>query len=147
MAGEARISSSLSVRKVDGSLVLLDYKSSPATFVADVSSTHGKVPGGFLAGIEGTDADLSQLTTPGLAYFHNADPDNYVEYGTYDPDTGRFHFFGELLPGEGFVMRLSRNFGEDYYGGPGTGTTAATQRLRFKADTAPCWVVAEVFEK
>jgi len=57
-----------------------------------------------------------------------------------------FDPFGKILPGETYVVRLSSNFGEQY-AGTGTGTTAATNTLRFKANTASVNVVVEVFEE
>lgn len=146
MANEARIASGLNIRIVDGNIILLDYRSSPSTFLADVSVPMGPTPGAFTVDTFGVDVDLSQLTTPGLAWFHNMDADNYVEYGIYDPADDSFDPFGELLPGECFPIRLSRNFAEQYEG-TGTGTSAATKRLRFKANTASCRVRVDAFEK
>jgi hypothetical protein len=52
----------------------------------------------------------------------------------------------ELLPGESYVFRLSRNI-QEQYAGTGTGTTAPDNRLRIKANGASCVVLVEAFEK
>lgn len=146
MPNEARVNSGLSVRKVDGQLILLDYQSRPASFTADVSGTFGPTPGAFVASVAGTDADLTGLTVPGFCWMQNMDSLNFVQFGVWDPETEKFYPVGELLPGESCLFRLSRNLGVEYEG-TGSGTTGPTNRLRFKADTSPCNVRVDAFER
>lgn len=141
MADEAQVRASLQVRVGN-----LFYQSNPSAFNADVSTAKGPTPGAVTVTTYGTDISLAELTTPGLCRIMNIDDTNYVEVGVYDPETDVFYPFIELLPGESYVVRLTRNFGEEY-AGTGTGTTSATNRLRAKANTADCVVLVECFEK
>lgn len=150
MAGEAQIRTSLQIVKLDANdVVLLDYASRPTAFVADVSGILGPTPGGITVSTAGTDVDLSALTIPGLCRFMNNDDTNFVSWGAWDPEGVRFYPIGELLPGESFVLRLSRDIEEEFgTGDPGTATAGAnTNRLRFKASVAACVCMVEVFEK
>lgn len=146
MADEATIRSSLQIRKDDGSgLVLLDYRSQPTTFEADVSGTLGPTPGAFAASTAGTDVDLTELTTPGFCRLTNQDATNFVTFGIWDPEGNTFFPLGEILPGESYVLRLARDIQAEY--GTGAGTIGAnTNRLRIKANTAACNVNVEAFE-
>jgi len=147
MSGEAKIQISLNIDKIDAT-GNLSYRSYPLTFNADVDGALGPTPGAFIASIYGTDVDLSQLTVPGLCRLSNQDPTNYISYGICDPETDKFYPLGELLPGEFFLLRLSRELGQEYAGsGTGTGTSGAnTNKLRFVSHTAPCAVLVEAFE-
>jgi hypothetical protein len=149
MANEAQVRGSLQIRILDDSgRVLLDYRGLPTTFNADVDSIEGPTPGSFLATTAGVDVDLSALTTPGLARFQNNDPTNYVEYGIWDPTGAVFYPLGELLPGESYPIRLSRNIGnETGPGDPGTAVLDNDNRLRFKAISGACQVTVEAFGK
>jgi hypothetical protein len=146
MASEAQLRVSLRIYKKSGNVVVLSYQNQGTAFNPDVTGSLGPTPGAFVAGTLGTDVDLSQLSTPGLAWIRNLDPTNYVTIGIYDPEADKFLPLGELLPGEGYVLRLSREFGVDFSPATGTGTSAATNRLRVRADTAPCNVLVEAFE-
>lgn len=148
MANEARILSSLTLRKVSNGRVVLEYQNRPATFIADVDGAKGPTPGAFAVSIYGTDCDLSELTQPGLAVFKNLDDTNWVEYGIRDPETLKFYPLGALLPGEEYVIRLSPNLYEEYPEvGTGTGTSGAgTNTLRFRANYAGVNVSVEAFE-
>lgn len=140
MADEATIRSSLLVR-----CDTLNYQSYPTSFQADVAGEKGPTPGAITVTTEGTSVDLSELTTPGLCRIMNLDATNYATYGIWDPENDTFFPLGELLPGETYVLRLSRDLQEEF--GTGTGTTGAdTNRLRFKADTASVVVLVEAFE-
>lgn len=147
MANEATINLSMNIRKVDDTtdLVLLDYRSQPSSFQADVTGTKGPTPGSISVSIAGTDVDFSQLTTPGLCRLMNQDPTNFVEYGIREPGTGTFYPLGEILPGETYIIRLSRNLQEEYIG-TGTGTSAPTNFFHLKANVAACNVLVEAFE-
>lgn len=142
MASEATIRTSLQIRKGN-----LTYQSQPTAFIADVAGTKGPVPGAISVSVPGIDVDLSELTTPGLCRIQNLDSTNYVTYGKYDTDSNRFHPLGEILPGETYVLRLSRYLNDEFIG-TGTGTPAGSNsRLHLKADTASCNVLIEAFEK
>lgn len=105
----------------------------------------GVVPGSILCSITGTQIDFSQLTTPAYCVLTNLDALNYVTYGVYDSDTNTFFPLGEILPGESYVLRLSRFLHEEYPG-TGTGVSASTNRLMIRAEVAACNVLIEAFE-
>lgn len=143
MSREATVNCGLLIRK--GSLA---YQSTPSAFTADVAGTKGPSPGAITVTTAGTDVDLSQLSQPGLCWLQNLEPPggNFVEYGVRDPATSGFYPLGELLPGEGFVLRLSRNLEEEYYPSTGTGTTGPTKRLHLKANGASVDVRCDAFQ-
>lgn len=141
MAREATVRTSLQIR-----LGNLEYQSNPTYFTADLTVAKGPTPGSVTVSTDGTDIDFSELTEPGLCRVMNVDPTNFVEYGVWDPALQDLFVFGEILPGETFIVRLSRNLGETYED-TGTGTTGATRTLRFKANNAPCVVIVEAFER
>lgn len=142
MANEAIVSSSLTIRK--GSL---DYRSQPSQFTATVSGTIGPTPGAITVNASGgVSVDLSQLTTPSLCRIQNLDTSNVIDVGVWDPETTKFYPLLELLPGESFALRLSRNLGEES-GGSGTGTSGATtNRLRLRSNIGSCVALVEAFE-
>lgn len=142
MADEVSIRNSLQISDSP-----MDYRSQPTQFLGDIAATDpkGPCPGSFTATVAGTDCDLSELTTPGYCRFQNQDDTNFVTFGIWDPEGEVFYPLGEILPGETYVLRLSRDLAWEF--GTGTGTTGAeTNRLRFKADTAPLNVLVEAFE-
>jgi hypothetical protein len=117
------------------------------SFTVDLTGSFaGPAPGTILVPLAGVDVDLSLFTTPGLAYLYNLDTANFVEVGIKEPATGFFYPFLEIGPLEGYPIKLSRNLGEEYTG-TGTGTSAATNTLHAKANTAPCKVFFGVFER
>ncbi len=146
MANEVTIRSSLTVRKLSGSTVLLQYQSQPSAYLADMDGTFGPSPGALQVDNDGTDVDLSQFTTPGFCYIQNLSDEGYIEYGIYDPELDIFYPIGECLPGEGYVFRFSRNILEQY-GPTGTGTTAATNRFRVKGVDGATAVLVAAFER
>lgn len=147
MSKEARVQSNLTINKLSSEIVLIRHNGEgPSAFQADVDGTIGPLPGSVSVPTTGKIIDLSELTTPGLYEIHNQDATNYVEYGIYDPQTDVFYPWGELLPGEKYVGRFSRNLAEEYTG-TGTGTTAATNKVMLKAQNASCNVYIGVFEK
>lgn len=119
------------------------YASRPSSFLGTLTNDVGPAPGNVLCSIHGTLIDLSQLTIPGYTRIQNLDPTNFVEVGVWDTVTAVFYPIDELLPGETYIRRLSRNLG----GEEGTGTIAATgaTRLMVKANTAACNVLVEAF--
>lgn len=123
MADEIRVISSLVVRKNN-----VVYNTSKTAFTADMSGKFGPAPGAVTIPVVGIEIDLSGFTTPGFLEISNLEDDggNHFEYGIYDPETLAFFPIGECLPGETYVLRLSRNIKEQYYG-TGTGTTAGGQ--------------------
>ena len=142
MANEASIRVSLTIRKDN-----LFYQSQPSFFQADITGTaKGPVPGAMAVPTTGKIVDFGELTIPGLCKLHNLDETNYVEYGIYDPQIDVFYPLGEIMAGEVYVIRLSRNLLEEYTG-TGTGTTAATNKFMLKAQGASCNCVIEAFEK
>ena len=148
MANEARINSSLQIRKTSGTLTLLDYASRPSAFQATVTGTKGPSPGAVTAIRTGTVVSFAALTIPGFCRISSLDSDtgNYVEYGIYDPQTDVFYPLGEVGPGESYIIKLSRNLLEEY-AGTGTGTTAATNSFMLKAFNASADCLVEAFEK
>lgn len=121
MANEARVGSSLIIRKVSGSATLIDYRSpGPGSFQVTVSGSKGPTPGALTVDVTGEDVGFTELTTPGLCVIKNLSADYHVEWGVHDGSL--FHPVGEVLPGEVYVIRLSRNLGEEHTE-PGTGTT------------------------
>lgn len=139
MANEATIRTSLMIKKGN-----IFYQSNPTAFKANVTGTKGPVPGAvsIAATVTGTDIDFSELVTPGLCRLQNLDATNFVTYGIWDGVS--FFPLGELLPGETYVLRLSRYLGEEF---AGTGTPADVNTFRMKADTAACNVLVEAFEQ
>lgn len=144
MADEARVTSSLNILKRSGSTVVMDYQSRPGAFTADVTGTKGPSPGAITALSTGSDVDLSQLTTPGLCRIMNLDDEVVIEYGISDGSV--FHPLGEVLPGESYVLRLSRNLGEEH-DQPGTGTTGTVNQLMVRGVGADAVALVEAFEK
>lgn len=147
MSNEISIQLNLMINKNDDAGIVY-YRSYPTQFNSDMDGALGPTPGAVLVGIYGTDVDLSQLTQPGICRVSNQDASNFVSYGPYDPELDKFYPVGEILPGEFYLFRLSRNLGNEYAGtGTGTGTTGAeTNTLRFVADTEPVVVLVEAFE-
>jgi len=130
MANEARVTSGINISK--GYLV---YDAKPASFVAAVAGVKGPTPGQLAVSTSGTDVSFAQLASPGgLCRLMNLDATNYVTYGIWTGAT--FCQLGELLPGESYVLRLSRGLGD------GAGHT-----LRLKANAAACNCLVEAFDK
>lgn len=120
----------------------VDYRSEPNQFRGDVTGKFGPAPGAFSVTTEGVDVDLSMFTTPGYCIIRNLDATNFFTIGAWDGI--EFIPLFEVLPGEHYVMRLSRQVGNAY--GTGTGVTDTGNTLRFKADTAAVNAVVEGFE-
>lgn len=140
MASEATVRVSLAIRADN-----INYPGGQGAFTADVTGRKGPTPGAFTATTDGTDVDLSQLTTPGWAHVKNLDATNYVQVGVWDSNTSRFYPLLRLLAGESVVVRLDADIGEEYEG-TGTGTGTGPNTLRVKANTASCVVLVEAFE-
>ena len=136
MANEATVRSSLQIKVGN-----LTYQSQPTAFLADVSSANGPTPGVVAATTTGVNVSLSALTTPGLCRVMNLDSTNYVILGVYDGAS--FFPLMELLPGESYVFRLYRNFGDEFVG---TGTPSDVNTLRVMGVGGTCNVLVEAFE-
>ena len=161
MSNEITVTTSLYIRKTNstGQRSLIEYRSGPSSFRADLDTDapKGPVPGALAVPTTGIDVDLSQLTTPGMCWLHHMGLaagtdltmtyDQYpVEYGIKEPATGFFYPLGELLPGESYVIRLSRNLEEEYTD-TGTGTSTPTNTLHLKATGGTCVVRVDAFER
>lgn len=142
MANEADVRISLNIRKSANNI---DFRSNPTQFRANVDGAKGPTPGALTISTSGEDVSFAELTTPGLCFFHNQDPTNYVSLGIWDGV--EFLPLFELMPGEFYVMRISRFLGTSFGAVPGTGSTDSGNTLRLKAHTAPCVVVVGAFEK
>lgn len=141
MANEAQIQVSLQI--LNGNLI---YQPPPKSFFVNVAGKKGPVPGAFTVSVTGTDVNFSELVQPTLCRITNLDTTNYVAYGIYSSIHHKLFLLGEVGPGETYVLKLSRDLGQDY-DGPGTGTTHTTpDSLRFLAVGAPVNVVVEAFE-
>jgi hypothetical protein len=141
MSNEAQIRTSLRIR-----LGKLNYQSQPTVFLADVSTAKGPSPGAISVTVGGVDVDLSQLAQPGLCRLMNLDSTNFVTVGVKDPETDKFYPLLELLPGESYVVRLSRDVNQEY-SSTGTGTTdPGTNALCIRSDADDCNVLVEAFD-
>ena len=141
MANE--ITARISLRVAKGNV---DERSNPAVFQADQAGNKGPTPGSITVGVKLTTVDLSQLATPGICWMQNEDTVNYVEYGVYDPDSGVVLMLGEMLPGEFYVLRLSRWLGSEMTPHTGTGTLGSGVLFVMKAVGAPCNVTVKAFD-
>ena len=145
MADEARITSGLTVNRRDGTVTQLARRYSGG-FAADAS--RGPAPGLVSVSTSGTDVSLAGLTSPGACWLENQDATNYVDVGVYEPATGVFYPLLELPPGARYAVVLSRNVGEQWAGSvTGTGTDAANNTLRLRANGAACDVVVEAYDR
>jgi len=141
MANEAQVRCSLQITKGN-----LEYHGKPTMFNADVAGIKGPVPGAIQVALAGTDVDFGELTTPSLCRLQNLDATNYVVYGIRDPELSQFYPLGELLAGESYVLRLSRDLQEQYGTGTDPDAPLASNRLHLIARGAACEVLVEAFE-
>lgn len=149
MANEAQVRISLSIRKTENQIVVLDYKSPSGSFQVDVDGTKGPAIGAITITTEGTDIDFGELATPSLCILGNQDSENYYEYGMYDPIAGVFDPMGEVGPGEAYLVKLSRNLLSSFDEvGTGTGTGGqGPKTFRLKAHGADLVALVQAFEK
>ena len=127
MANEITVNSSLRI-----SLGSLDYQSRPTAFKATLLNDAPPAPGrvNCVANVVKV-VDLSTMVNPGVCRIQNlgdqANLSTYVDVGMYDSVSAVFTPMLELLVGESYVMRLSRNLGEaDSVPAP-TGTSVSTR--------------------
>lgn len=146
MANEARVQTYLSIVKLSSTGVrIVDYRQPASSFIADVTGSKGPTPGALAISQTGTDILFSELTTPGFCKLTNQDGTNYVEVGIRDPLVG-FYPLMEIGPGESYVVKLTRNLGEQYTG-TGTGTTSPVNFLHAVANGASLSLLVEAFER
>jgi hypothetical protein len=141
-----------------------DYRSNPTVFKADVGAIGGPAPGTVKATTSGTQIDFTGGTggggvvgNPSLCHLRNLGPSDgsaavgsdTVDVGIYDPETLKFFPIIELLTGESYIVRLSRNLSEELGTGTGTGTVGPdTNTLMLKAQGSNELLVAvEAFER
>ncbi len=148
MADEARVVSSLSIRKTSSTgVVILDYQSRPTSFQADVSGRKGPVPGAVRVETSpGTNINFSELTQPALCRIGNLDLTNFLTVGIWDQDNSTFFPLMEILPEENYVIRLSRYLRQEFGTGTGTHPQGSGHFLRLVADTAALNALVEAFE-
>ena len=148
MADEARITSSLNVRKLSSTgRVILEYQSRPNSFQADVSGRKGPVPGAVrVETMPGTNISFGELTQPALCRIGNLDLTNFLTVGIWDQDNSVFFPLMEILPEENYVIRLTRYLQEEFGTGTGTHPQGSNNYLRLVADTAALNALVEAFE-
>jgi len=140
MSREGTVNQSLSIIKDN-----LDYRSKQGnSFNFDVSIGKGPSPGAITVTGAGTDVDFSELTTPAVCRITNLDDTDFVEYGIYDSVTGELYLLGEVLPGETWPFRLSRNLGSSISSGTAIVDTGHT--LRIVSNNGPVNVLVEAFD-
>jgi len=144
MAGEMRLQFSLSIRKQDGNIILLDARHT-ASFQATVTGTKGPVPGAITVPVLGVAVNFGELTTPSICTIKNMDAVNWVEYGIRDPGIDVFYPLGEVWAGEEWPIRFSRNLQEEYTG-TGSGTTPPDNYFWIKAHGGPVVVQINAYE-
>lgn len=131
MANEALVNCNIYIQKGK-----LEHRSLPTSFQADVATGKGPSPGAFAAVHtgNGTQVDLSNLSTPALATIQNFDSSNYVEFGVVI--SGTFYRLFEVQAGEIYPFRFSRSLSAD--GNSGI--------FYIRANTASCDVAVNGFE-
>lgn len=133
MADEIKVTLSFTLTKNN-----FKFRQYPNAFTADLTAdaAKGPTPGYIDIPTTGRDIYFTELTNPGWCVLWNVEDDggNYFEYGIYDVQTRIFFPLGELSPGEFTLLKLSRNFHEEY-SQSGTGTTGPENYLRVRAGT------------
>lgn len=135
MSNQLRIQASLQIVNGD-----FQWSNQPTGITANQAGVPGTFVGAVLVSQNGTDINLSNLTTPGgWCRIFNTDPTNYVTYGVRDPDTNKFYPVGELLAGEFVIIRLSRLLGADI-AGTGSAEFQSDKLFHFEAHGASLYV-------
>lgn len=140
MADEATISVSVNVNNG-----LLQYDRSGVSFEADLSAVKAPLPGHVEVDTDGVDVPLTGLTTPGLYLVTNLSTTYRVEVGIRDQSTGNFTPFHEVLPGETFPGRFSRNLRTEF-ADTGTASESTNNHLHLRSYGGTANVRLEVFE-
>lgn len=127
MANEITVSSTLRVTKGD-----LDYQSRPTSLKADLTTARPPGPGlVYCPSNIVTVVSFANLANPGWCRIQNLGDDaglsQYIDVGMYDSTNLIFLPMLELLNGDSYCVRLSRNLGEvDSVPAP-TGTSVYTR--------------------
>lgn len=139
MTNEVRINTSMNIRASTGPL---QYQNEPSSFQANMSGAQGPSPGSVIATPNGTVVTFPGLTSPRLCRIMNQDPTNWIAVGMYDG----VHFYPmiELLPGETYIVRLSRHLGGEYTT-TGTGSIGHPGALMVKCPAANAEALIEAF--
>jgi hypothetical protein len=152
MADEINVQNAVTMRKISGSDVLLEKRYS-RSFQADMTGKKGPTPGALTVDENGVNVSLSQLTEPGMCWIEHqgllsgtATTSDRVNVGIYETNTNKFYPLLELLPGEAYPVRLSRDLGEEIQTGTGTDAVGnATLHLR-APNGNDCVVSVEAYE-
>lgn len=146
MANEIRVQSSLSVKK--GSV---DYQSRPTVFLSTLEGTGaGPTPGLVVVPLAGVNVDFSALSVPGLCRIMNLEAVGsgiYLEFSIWDASAALLPLGFEVLPGESYVVRLSRYLGDEIGTGTGSVPLGSGNALRLKAYGGVCRALVEAFER
>lgn len=146
MANEITITTGLTVRKGN-----LNHRPPRRTFKADMAGSTGISPGAILVTTDGVDLEFTELADPGWCHITNIAEDggSDIQYGPYDPETDRYYGWFNISPGESSVFKFDQQFQWESYPASeqGTGTGGQTNRLRFRAKTAACYVLVEAIER
>ena len=120
-------------------------------YTLPLTNQNGPIPGYLLVPTHGVNLVLTGLVSPRLCAMVNLDPNNYIDYGPYDPEGGsladNFVPVWELPPGSvPIVQCFSSLFAKEY--GTGTGTALGSKiALRLKARTVACGAIINVFDR
>lgn len=148
MANEITVNSNMTIRgTAANNNASLQHTTNPTQFRGNILGNNGPYPGSLLATPAGLDVSFAQAAAgsfPGYCRLQNLDPTNFVTYGIWNG--ADFYPLGELLPGESYVIRLSRQLGFDYAAGTGTSPAGSGFTLRLRADTANCRCLVEAFD-
>jgi len=146
MAYEAAINSSLNIQFPGDGTTPPKIHSKNFSFQATVTEYRGPTPGVVLATTTGVAVSLAQLTNPGLCTIQNLSEDYRVLVGIKDTSAGTFLPLLELLPGEGYTIRLARMIEDELSGGSGTGTAGSGGTLFVKSIGGSAYVDVQAFE-
>lgn len=132
----------VSVRIVQGNLT---YQNQPTAFSPAVNGTNGPTPGATTISTNGTDVTFSQLDSlGGLCVLRNIDPTNYVTVGIRDKTSNEFYPLMDILPGETYPIRLSKDLGKEE---AGTGTFSGSNAVfHAKSNTANVILTIDAFD-
>ena len=120
MANEITLNLKMQVEKT-----FLSHSENPGVLSVDMSGSNAT--GGVQAiGTSGETLSVTDVATPGYAYFRNLGPTNFVELGT---GTSTFVSFAKLKAGEAAILRL--------------GTTAPTARAKTAAVNLQYYILAD----
>lgn len=129
----------------------VQYQNRDTGWRANMLGNNGPTPGTVLVPTKGVNINFAELTgMGGVCRMKNLDPSNFVTWGMFDSITNKFYPLGEMLPGESYVIRLSRDLGQQYGTGSGTGSGShlpgGNEFLHMRADIAACRVLVEAFD-